>query len=83
MEAPVAFTAQMDLDRRKQLAEAFREAWRVLRAQFYDPTMHGADWGAVRAKYEPLLGDVLVPEDFTWLLEAMLATALTLVACAV
>ena len=44
----VGFTAQMDLDRRVELAEAFNEAWRNLRTRFYDPKMHGMDWEAAK-----------------------------------
>lgn len=70
--APVAFSAVKVLDRRMDIAEAFNQAWRTLRTQFYDPRMHGTDWEAVRAKYEPLLGEVWAREDFAWLLQAMI-----------
>jgi carboxyl-terminal processing protease len=31
--------------------EAFEQAWRVIRDQFYDRTFHGADWEAARTKH--------------------------------
>src|SRR5437016_601865 len=34
--------------------------------------MHGADWAAVRGKYEPLLKETSAKEDFAWLLSAMI-----------
>jgi tricorn protease len=68
---PVAFTAAMEVDRRVEVAEAFNEAWRNLRTRFYDPAMHGVDWARVRAKYEPLLGEIVAKEDFAALLQSM------------
>jgi len=35
--------------------QMFAEAWRLERDYFYDPGMHGIDWKAMRAKYEPLV----------------------------
>ena len=43
------------VDPRAEWPEIFDEAWRVNRDYFYDPKMHGRDWKAVRAKYEPFL----------------------------
>ena len=42
------------LDPREEWRQMFVEAWRLERDYFYDPNMHGLDWNAVRAKYEPL-----------------------------
>lgn len=69
---PVAFTAALDVDRRVEVTEAFNEAWRNLRTQFYDPKFHGVDWVAVRAKYEPLLAETAAKEDFAFLLQSMI-----------
>jgi tricorn protease len=38
--------------------QMFSEAWRIQRDFFYDPTMHGADWPAIREKYRPFLAYV-------------------------
>jgi tricorn protease len=70
--APVAFNGSMEIDRRVEVAEAFNEAWRNLRTQFYDPKMHGTDWVALRAKYEPLLAETAAKEDFVWILQSMI-----------
>jgi len=69
--ARIAYRGMMHIDRRAELKEAFNEAWRHLRTQFYDPNMHGVDWSAMRAKYEPLLDEIATKEDFAWLLRAM------------
>jgi len=41
----------------------FNEVWRVNRDYFYDPNMHGADWPAMKKKYEPFLADVTCKND--------------------
>jgi tricorn protease len=69
---PIAFSAVKVVDRRVEIAEAFNQAWRTLRTQFYDPKMHGTDWMAMRAKYEPLLAETSAAEDFAWILQAMI-----------
>jgi len=56
------------LDEYRQM---FVEAWRQLRDFFYDPGMHGQDWGAMREKYEPLLEFVGDKSDLDFLLGEM------------
>lgn len=41
----------------------FNEAWRVNRDYFYDPGMHGADWNAMKAKYEPFVAHASCKDD--------------------
>jgi tricorn protease len=43
---------------REEWRQMFVEAWRLERDYFYDRGMHGVDWKAVRARYEPLVGRV-------------------------
>ncbi|MGQ3053349.1 MAG: S41 family peptidase [Roseateles sp.] len=40
---------------RAEWKQMFADAWRMHRDHFYDSAMHGVDWQAVRAKYEPLV----------------------------
>lgn len=40
---------------RAEWKQMFADAWRMHRDHFYDKAMHGVDWPAVRAKYEPLV----------------------------
>jgi tricorn protease len=49
---------QMQQDPQAEWRQIFREAWRFERDFFYVPNHHGADWEAVRARYEPWLGSV-------------------------
>lgn len=43
---------------RAEWHQMFADAWRMHRDHFYDAAMHGVDWAAVRAKYEPLVDRV-------------------------
>lgn len=59
----VAFTVNVRVDQRQEWAQIFDESWRVMKYRFYDEKMHGKDWNALRAKYEPLLKYVGANED--------------------
>ena len=63
---------RMLVDPRQEWHQIFDEAWRMERAYFYDPNMHGLDWRAVRARYEPLLEYVQRREDLNDLLVEMI-----------
>ena len=49
---------EVRVDPRAEWKQIFGEAWRINRDFFYDPNMHGADWPAVKKKYEPFLEHV-------------------------
>jgi tricorn protease len=51
----VPFTLSVKVDQRAEWTQIFDEAWRVMKYRFYDEKMHGRDWPAIKAKYEPLL----------------------------
>ncbi|HVS04283.1 MAG TPA: PDZ domain-containing protein, partial [Thermoanaerobaculia bacterium] len=53
---------------RAEWAQEFVDAWRILRDWFYDPGMHGLDWQAMRAKYEPLVAHVAHRADLDHIL---------------
>lgn len=69
--AVVAFSAELLFDRRQLYQQAFDEFYRNFGAAFYDAKLHGVDWKALRAKYEPLLQGVGTPEEFANLLSEM------------
>lgn len=54
----VSFTLRMEVDEAAERRQVFEEAWRVMKNRFYDPFMHGVNWAAAKATYEPLLADV-------------------------
>jgi len=63
---------RMLVDPRQEWQQIFDEVWRMEQAYFYDPNMHGLDWRAVRARYEPLLKFVERREDLNELLVEMI-----------
>jgi tricorn protease len=63
---------RMYVDPRQEWHQIFEEAWRMEQQYFYDPNMHGLDWKAVRARYEPLLEYVQRREDLNELLVEMI-----------
>jgi tricorn protease len=62
---------QVKIDPRAEWRQIFDEAWRINRDFFYDPNMHGADWKAMKAKYEVFLPHLAVRQDLnrvmTWM----------------
>lgn len=60
------------VDRAEEYRQIFAEAWRVQRDWFYDKTMHGLDWAAVRAKYESLLPWCGHRDDLRYLIGEMI-----------
>jgi tricorn protease len=54
----IAFNVRVRIDHPAEWAEMFDDAWRTMKYRFYDPKMHGFDWDAARAKYQPLVADV-------------------------
>lgn len=63
----------MRVDPKAEYAEVFRETWRRFRDHFYVSNMHGYDWTALRAKYEPMLAWVGDRSDLNYLLGQMVA----------
>ncbi len=56
------------VDPRAEWAEIFREALQQQHEFFYDAKLHGADWKAVAAKYEPLVPFVNHRADLSYLM---------------
>lgn len=67
----IAFTAELERDVRAERQAALAQFWRTYHRAFYDGHFHGRDWGAIRTRYEPLLGAVGTPEEFAALLQLM------------
>jgi tricorn protease len=75
-----AGTVTVDLARARFTADpaalwrhAYDEAGRVMRRNFWTPTMSGVDWDGVLAAYRPLLDRVRGADDFTDLLWEVVA----------
>jgi len=46
------------VDPREEWKQMFIDAWRMHRDFFYDKNLHGVDWKAMRARYQPLVDRV-------------------------
>lgn len=53
--------------------QIFEEAWRINRDYFYDPGFHGADWAAMRRKYERFLPHLATRDDLFRVIQWMLS----------
>jgi tricorn protease len=68
-------TGAMHVDRvpAQEWAQIFDEVWRRYRDFFYVENMHGYDWNALRAQYQPLLAHVAHRSDLNYLISEMIA----------
>jgi tricorn protease len=66
-------TIEVRVDPRAEWKQIYEEAWRINRDFFYDPNMHGANWTAVKAKYEPFLPHVTSSSDLYRVISWMLS----------
>src|SRR6185312_831288 len=62
---------EVRIEPRAEWKQIFDEAWRVNRDYFYDPNMHGADWAAMKKKYEPFLADLSCRSDLYTVIQWM------------
>lgn len=59
------------IDPRAEWEQIFDEAWRINRDYFYDPNMHGADWKAIKKKYEIFLPHLATRHDLNRVIQWM------------
>ena len=64
---------EVRVDPRAEWKQIFEEAWRINRDFFYDPNMHGADWPAVKKKYEVFLPELTSSADLYRVIRWMLS----------
>ncbi len=64
---------EVRVDPRAEWMQIFDEAWRVNRDYFYDPNMHGADWPAMKKKYEAFLPHLTSSADLYRVIRWMLS----------
>jgi tricorn protease len=68
----VTFSASIEVDQAALRSQVFNEGWRIMKHRFYDPKMHGADWNAAKATYEPLLKHLVDTEELNTLMMMMI-----------
>lgn len=68
---PLSITAELDVDFHTEKVEAFRQAWQIQNAAFYDPNFHGVNWQAIKQQYEPLAMGAQTPDELRRLLNLM------------
>jgi tricorn protease len=64
---------EVRVDPRAEWPEILREAWRINRDYFYATNYHGADWAAMRTKYEAFLPDLATSGDLYRVIRWMLS----------
>ena len=66
------FTVTLTIDKPAEWKEMFGDAWRTMKYRFYDPKLHGVDWEAARAKYEPIVAHVADRQELMNLINEMI-----------
>ncbi|MEM8995664.1 MAG: hypothetical protein AAGF23_12835, partial [Acidobacteriota bacterium] len=69
---PVAFSADMSVDRSAEWHHLFEHVWRQVKRKFYREDLHGADWPALKVTYSRFLDDLRHGRDFAEVLSEML-----------
>jgi len=59
---------EMAVDPKAEWKQLFTDAWRLERDYFYDPNMHGVDWGAMKDHYGKLLEDAVTRWDVNYVI---------------
>lgn len=63
----------MNLIPKEEWRQIFHDAWRRHRDFFYDPNMHGVDWGLMRKQYGALIEDARTRWDVTNIISNLVA----------
>jgi tricorn protease len=69
---PIAWKGELQIDPVAERRYFFDHAWRQVEQKFYQESLHGADWPALRQAYGAYLADLATPRDFVELLSEML-----------
>ena len=61
---PIPLDTRMEVDPREELTYWFTHFWHLTKFKFYEPTMHGRDWDALKSHYGRFLPHLQTWEDF-------------------
>ena len=61
------------IDPRDEWKQIFQDVWRMYRDLFYDGSMHGVDWAAMRAHYGAMIEDCVSREDVAFVLGELIS----------
>ena len=70
---PVVLDQKGVVDLRLEWEQIFADAWRIQRDLFFDDSLHGVDWEAMKKKYHDLLPHVATRSDLNALIESLYA----------
>lgn len=68
----LAVTAEFTSDFAQEKMEVFREAWTLLRDNFYDTNFNGVNWEASRETYGPRVAAAATPDELRRILSLMI-----------
>jgi tricorn protease len=63
----------MAVDPRAEWKQIYNDVWRFERDYFYDPSMHGVDWKAMRTHYGKLLDDAVTRWDVNFVIGELIS----------
>ncbi|WP_142784022.1 S41 family peptidase [Changchengzhania lutea] len=64
---------QMEVIPKEEWKQIFNDVWRFERDYFYDPQMHGVDWGAMRTRYGNLVEQASTRNDVNIIIGDLIA----------
>jgi tricorn protease len=64
---------EMTVDPKAEWEQIFTDAWRFQRDFFYDKSMHGVDWNAMRKQYGDMLQYAITREDVNFIIGELIA----------
>lgn len=63
---------QVRVDPQAEWEQMYKEAWRVQRDFFYDPTFHGVNIKMMEERYKPFVDGIVTRDDLNYLFQEML-----------
>jgi Tol biopolymer transport system component len=68
----ISYSAEFNLNKAAEREYMFEHVWRQVKKKFYDPTIHGLDWGFYKKEYAKFLPHINNNYDFAEMLSELL-----------